>query len=62
MPLFEFVCPNCKRVEEILQRYNDPPPVCRCKGEDAEMQRRVGGGSFILNGSGWYRDHYGLKK
>lgn len=28
MPLYVFRCPACQRVEERLQKFDDPPPAC----------------------------------
>lgn len=59
MPLYEFKCPECGFKKERLQKYADAPPECpHCH---VPTQRCVSAGSFELKGTGWYRDHYGLK-
>ena len=61
MPIYEFECSTCKAVNEKLQKYTDPAPKCvSCKSEKT-MERRVSRTSFALKGTGWYKDHYGLK-
>jgi putative FmdB family regulatory protein len=58
MPIYEFVCEACGRIEERLQKLSDPPPdACsECGGKMAKIMSR---NSFQLKGGGWYRDLYG---
>jgi putative FmdB family regulatory protein len=60
MPLYEYQCEGCGHEVEVLQKHDDPPPVCETCTE--EMARQVSRSSFALKGSGWERDSYGLKK
>lgn len=56
MPMYEYVCKECKKVVEELKNYDDPPPKCeKCK---KEMKRLISKTSFILKGGGWYKDGY----
>ncbi len=57
MPIYEFVCEECGRLVERLQKVNDPPPdACpECGGKMAKIMSR---NSFQLKGGGWYRDLY----
>lgn len=59
MPLYEYKCSACARRLEVLQKHDDPAPVC----DDCvkEMTRQVSVSSFSLRGHGWARDGYGLK-
>jgi putative FmdB family regulatory protein len=58
--IFENECESCGREEEVLQKHYDPPPVCEtCK---YEMKKKVSLTAFQLEGRGWARDNYGLKK
>ena len=58
-PLYEYMCESCGKEEEVLQRYEDPPPTCDpCK---YEMRKLVSLTSFALEGPGWAKDNYGLK-
>ena len=72
MPLYEYECPVCDHRIEMLQRLDSDPPECdRCDhpgtGMGTEglliptMKRRISRTNFSLKGSGWYKDHYGLK-
>jgi putative FmdB family regulatory protein len=58
MPIYEFVCEACGKIEERLQKLSDPPPeACpECGGKMAKIMSR---NSFQLKGGGWYRDLYG---
>ena len=29
MPFYTFKCPKCEDVEEVLQKMNDSPPLCK---------------------------------
>lgn len=63
MPLYEYKCPRCGRVDEVLQSFSAPPPECSCPGKlpvvmEKQISRSTG---IVLVGEGWYRDHYGLK-
>jgi putative FmdB family regulatory protein len=28
MPLYEYQCMSCENKVELMQKFNDPPPVC----------------------------------
>ena len=59
MPLYEFECDSCGQRVEVLQKYEDPAPVCeQCA---YEMKKLVSRTSFTLEGGGWAKDNYGLK-
>jgi len=61
MPIYEYMCRDCKGKFEIFQRISEPPvEVCsRCGGK---MTKLISNTSFILKGSGWYVTDYGSKK
>lgn len=59
MPLYEFICKECKKETEELCKWDD---VVRCPSCAAPMIRKISRNSFQLKGDGWYKDHYGLKK
>jgi putative FmdB family regulatory protein len=61
MPIYEYRCEDCQARFERLVKLNAPIPPCpTCEG--TEVTRLVSAAGFILKGSGWYKDHYGLKK
>lgn len=60
MPIYEYRCPSCGHQFEKLVKMNAAPPECPECGQ-AEVDKLVSTSGFILKGSGWYKDHYGLK-
>ena len=52
MPLFEFECKSCGRTEEVLQKFDDPSPIC--EKDDKLMERVVSVTSPIRKGAGLY--------
>lgn len=61
MPIYEYRCPSCGHDFEKLMKISDNPPPCPECGAD-EVKKKVSASAFVLKGSGWYKDHYGLKK
>ena len=66
MPIFEFECDTCGHRVEVLQKHDDPPPICapcdeQLPDETQRMTKRVSSSSFVLKGQGWAHDRYGLK-
>jgi putative FmdB family regulatory protein len=60
MPIYEYQCPACGHQFEQMVKMNAPTPPCpQCAGTD--VRKLVSASGFILNGGGWYKDHYGLK-
>jgi putative FmdB family regulatory protein len=63
MPIYEYICPKCYKELELLQKVNDPEPLCFCdEGDPCPMDRQISKNSFQLKGSGWERDGYASKK
>jgi putative FmdB family regulatory protein len=60
MPIYEYQCPSCGHQFELMVKMSAPTPECpNCGG--AEVKKLVSASGFILQGGGWYKDHYGLK-
>jgi len=61
MPVYEYQCAACKRIEEAFQKISDPPlTVCpRCSGH---LEKMISQSAFHLKGSGWYVTDYGGAK
>jgi len=60
MPTYEYTCDSCRYEFECEQRIVDPP-ITKCPSCGKKKVRRlVSNGNFILRGSGWYADGYGL--
>lgn len=59
MPLFEYRCSACGKVEEVLQKLSDgPPAACSFCGKKKTMSKLMSLTSFQLKGGGWYKDLY----
>ena len=50
MPIYEFECEECKRIEESPQKIDDPAPECHHK----PMKRLISGAPSIRKGAGLY--------
>lgn len=60
MPIYEYRCESCgHQFEKMLKIGADAPPCPACAA--ADVRKLVSASSFVLKGSGWYKDHYGLK-
>jgi len=63
MPIYEYVCQQCGKLTDVLQKVNDPPPrKCEGCGAEGALNRVVSRTSFVLKGGGWYSDLYGSAK
>ncbi|MGM0418651.1 MAG: FmdB family zinc ribbon protein [Thermodesulfobacteriota bacterium] len=61
MPIYEYGCENCGKIDEVLQGISeDNPEVCRFCGK-GPVKRLISKSSFHLKGSGWYVTDYGGK-
>lgn len=65
MPIFNYKCQKCENEYEVFYKSQsavvdeEPKEVCpKCQSEKKEKLLSVGT-SFILKGSGWYKDGYG---
>jgi putative FmdB family regulatory protein len=60
MPLYEYQCTECGKIEEAIQKFSDTPlTVCRhCSGK---MNKLISQSSFHLKGTGWYVTDYSKK-
>ena len=66
MPIYVFECHTCPHRVEVLQKHDDPPPICntcdeRLPDETPFMAKCVTAAAFKLKGAGWAHDNYGLK-
>jgi putative FmdB family regulatory protein len=60
MPIYEYACESCGERFDKLMSMNDPTPPCPACGA-VQVRKLVSAASFVLKGSGWYKDGYGLK-
>jgi putative FmdB family regulatory protein len=60
MPIYEYACSHCGRIEEAIQKFSDAP-LTTCKHCSGKLTRLISQSSFHLKGGGWYADGYGAK-
>ena len=57
MPIYEYECAKCGRIQEALQKISDKP-LARCTHCSGKLHKLVSHSSFHLKGSGWYVTDY----
>ena len=57
MPIYQYKCLDCGHCFEEIQKYSDMP-IETCPNCNGRTERLIGLSSFVLKGSGWYRDGY----
>jgi len=63
MPIYEYVCDQCGKLNDVLQKVSDPPPAqCNSCGAKGRLTKIVSRSSFVLAGGGWYSDLYSSTK
>ncbi|NDH09400.1 MAG: zinc ribbon domain-containing protein [Gammaproteobacteria bacterium] len=62
MPIYEYICHDCHKPFELMQKMNDQPcSSCpNCNGNKVEKQ--VSAAGFQLKGTGWYVTDFKDKK
>jgi putative FmdB family regulatory protein len=60
MPLYEYECSDCGRIEEALQKFSDKP-LKKCRHCSGRLHKLISNSSFHLKGSGWYVTDYAKK-
>ena len=60
MPIYEYVCNNCRHQFEVKQRLNDPPlSVCDRCGH--AVTKVISAPAIMFKGTGWYVTDYSNK-
>lgn len=63
MPIYEYECRKCKKINEFIQKFSDPPMTdCTECGTKGSLEKLMSLGSFQLKGSGWYITDYARKE
>ncbi len=58
MPIYEYKCESCQEVIEIVQSFDAAPPEKCPQCGQGPLHKLVSHSSFILKGTGWYKDGY----
>jgi len=62
MPLYEYECEKCHKIEEVMQKISDGPlEFCGQEGCDGKLTKLMSMSSFSLKGTGWYTTDYKSK-
>jgi putative FmdB family regulatory protein len=62
MPIYEYLCESCGKVNERLQKVSDPPPARCDECGSKKLAKLVSRSAFQLKGGGWYSDLYATPK
>ena len=60
MPIYEYECTKCGKLEEVLQHFSDKP-LAKCKSCAGKLHKLVSQSTFHLKGTGWYATDYANK-
>lgn len=60
MPLYEYQCTACGKIEEVIQKFSDAP-LSTCRHCSGKLNKLISQSSFHLKGTGWYVTDYSNK-
>ena len=60
MPIYEYECTKCGKIEEIFQKFSDKP-LTKCAHCSGRLHKLISHSSFHLKGTGWYVTDYAKK-
>jgi len=60
MPIYEYECSECGRIDEVLEKFSDKP-AAKCKYCSGKLHKLISHSSFHLKGTGWYITDYANK-
>ena len=60
MPIYEYECTHCGRIEEVFQKFSDSP-LKKCRHCGGKLHKLISQSTFHLKGSGWYVTDYANK-
>ena len=60
MPIYEYECTKCGRLEEVLQNFSDKP-LTKCPSCTGKLHKLISQTTFHLKGTGWYATDYANK-
>lgn len=60
MPIYEYQCDHCGKIEEALQKVSDRP-LTQCRRCSGKLHKLISHSAFHLKGTGWYVTDYAGK-
>lgn len=60
MPIYEYECTRCGKIDEAIQKFSDEP-LTTCRHCEGTLNKLISQSSFHLKGSGWYVTDYANK-
>jgi putative FmdB family regulatory protein len=60
MPIYEYKCRKCGHIQEVWQKFSDPP-LDRCELCGGSVKKIISNNTFHLKGTGWYVTDYASK-
>lgn len=60
MPIYEYECAKCAKIEEVFQKFSDRP-LSKCRHCGGKLQKLISHSTFHLKGTGWYVTDYANK-
>lgn len=60
MPIYEYQCNRCGRLDEVIQKFSDKP-LTKCKHCSGKLHKLISQSAFHLKGTGWYVTDYADK-
>jgi len=60
MPIYEYQCDNCGRIDEVMQKISEKP-LTKCSYCNGKMHKLISHSAFHLKGTGWYVTDYAGK-
>lgn len=60
MPIYEYQCDHCGKIEEIIQKFSDKP-LTECRYCSGRLHKLISQSAFHLKGTGWYVTDYAGK-
>ena len=57
MPIYEYECTECGKIDEVLQKFTDRP-FKKCRYCSGKVHKLISQSSFHLKGTGWYVTDY----
>jgi putative FmdB family regulatory protein len=60
MPVYEYQCDDCGRIDEVMQKISEKP-LTKCSQCSGKMRKLISHSAFHLKGTGWYVTDYAGK-